>query len=100
MDEVASKLTSLRNSVNLKPVGTTKRPEANAIGSKYVRAGLLSVADAAKIRNQLRRYLDLRIAFYRPAISRNFSRSTSKPVTCETKCGRPYKLQLSVSQRR
>jgi len=129
MDEVASKLTSLRNSVNLKSVGrrfllerrlvrfalsasvfsmATSRydvgkndeGEANAIGSKYVRAGLLSVADAAKVRNQLRRYLDLRIAIYRPAIARNFSRSTSKPVTCETKCGRPYKLQLSVSQHR
>ena len=128
--EFASMLTSLRNSVDLKPVGrrfllerrllrfalsasvfsmapaamtyarTMKRPEANVIGSKYVRAGLLTVADATKVANQLRRYLDLRIAFYRPAITRNFSRSTSKPVTCETKCGRRYKLQLSVSQHR
>lgn len=39
--------------------------EANAIGTEWVRAGLLPAADAAKVRNQLRRYTNLRIAFYR-----------------------------------
>ncbi len=39
--------------------------EANAIGTEYVRAGLLSAGDAAVIRSQLRKYVDLRIAFYR-----------------------------------
>jgi hypothetical protein len=39
--------------------------EANAIGTEYVRAGLLPAADAAKVRAQLTRYLDLRILFYR-----------------------------------
>ncbi len=39
--------------------------EANAIGTEYVRADLLPAADAAKVRAQLRRYTDLRIAFYR-----------------------------------
>ena len=38
--------------------------EANAIGTEYVRAGLLPAADAAAIRSQLRKYLDLRILFY------------------------------------
>ena len=38
--------------------------EANAIGTEYVRAGLLPAADAARVRAQLRRYLDLRILFY------------------------------------
>ncbi len=38
--------------------------EANAIGTEYVRAGLLSVADAAKVRSLLRNYLDERIAFH------------------------------------
>lgn len=37
--------------------------EANAIGTEYVRAGLLP-RDAAKIRAQLRDYLDQRIRFY------------------------------------
>src|SRR5215469_15708065 len=39
--------------------------EANAIGTEWIRAGLLPPADAARVRSQLRRYTDLRIAFYR-----------------------------------
>lgn len=39
--------------------------EANAIGTEYVRADFLPAPDAAKVRDQLRRYLDLRILFYR-----------------------------------
>jgi len=39
--------------------------EANAIGTEYVRAGLLPATDAAPVRAQLKKYLDLRILFYR-----------------------------------
>jgi hypothetical protein len=39
--------------------------EANAIGTEYVRAGLLPASDAATVRTQLRKYTELRIAFYR-----------------------------------
>jgi len=38
--------------------------EANAIGTEYVRAGLLPAADAAKVRFLLRTYYDQRILFY------------------------------------
>ena len=38
--------------------------EANAIGTEYVRANLLPVADAAKVQDLLRRYLEQRILFY------------------------------------
>jgi len=38
--------------------------EANAIGTEYVRADLIPAADAARVRELLRRYTDLRIAFY------------------------------------
>ena len=38
--------------------------EANAIGTEYVRADLLPAADAASVRELLRRYLDQRIASY------------------------------------
>jgi hypothetical protein len=38
--------------------------EANAIGTEYVRAGLLPAADAARVRAQLAEYLDLRVRFY------------------------------------
>ena len=38
--------------------------EANAVGTELVRADLLPAADAAKIRQLLAKYLDLRILFY------------------------------------
>ena len=38
--------------------------EANAIGTEYVRADLLSAPDAAKVRALLRNYLDQRVLFY------------------------------------
>jgi hypothetical protein len=38
--------------------------EANAIGTEYVRADMLSPADAARVRALLRDYLDQRILFY------------------------------------
>jgi len=39
--------------------------EANAIGTEYVRTGILPAADAARVRAQLAQYLNLRIDFYR-----------------------------------
>jgi hypothetical protein len=39
--------------------------EANAIGTSFVRADLLPAADAAKMRELLRKYLDQRVLFYR-----------------------------------
>src|SRR5215475_11789809 len=42
--------------------------EANAIGTEYLRAGLLPAADAAKVRSLLLNYLDQRIAFYEASI--------------------------------
>jgi ABC-type uncharacterized transport system fused permease/ATPase subunit len=38
--------------------------EANAIGTEYLRADILSPADAARVRALLREYLQLRISFY------------------------------------
>jgi len=38
--------------------------EANAIGTEYVRADLLPAADAVKVRDLLRSYLDQRVLFY------------------------------------
>jgi hypothetical protein len=38
--------------------------EANAIGTEYVRADLLPAADATRLRQLLRNYLDQRILFY------------------------------------
>jgi lipopolysaccharide export LptBFGC system permease protein LptF len=38
--------------------------EANAIGTEYVRADLLPTADAAKVRELLKNYIDQRVLFY------------------------------------
>src|SRR5579862_8006976 len=38
--------------------------EANAIGTEYVRADLLPAADAARVRDLLKNYLDQRVLFY------------------------------------
>jgi|SoiMetStandDraft_2_1073263.scaffolds.fasta_scaffold00931_3 hypothetical protein len=42
-----------------------EQAEANAIGTEYVRTGLLPEVDAAKVRALLLNYLDQRILFYR-----------------------------------
>src|SRR5579864_7038050 len=39
--------------------------EANAIGTEYVRADMLPVADAARVRELLKNYLDQRVRFYK-----------------------------------
>jgi hypothetical protein len=38
--------------------------EANAIGTEYVRAGLLPAAEATRVREALKNYLDQRVLFY------------------------------------
>ena len=43
---------------------TYEEAEANAIGTEYVRAGLLPGADAQRVRGLLARYTSLRILFY------------------------------------
>jgi protein-S-isoprenylcysteine O-methyltransferase Ste14 len=43
---------------------TYEEAEANAIGTAYVRAGLLPATDSARLRSLLRDYLDQRILFY------------------------------------
>jgi hypothetical protein len=43
---------------------TLEEAEANAIGTEYLRAGLLPGDTDARTRELLRKYLDLRIAFY------------------------------------
>lgn len=43
---------------------TCEADEANALGTEYVRAGLLPAADGARLRELLKSYLDQRILFY------------------------------------
>lgn len=44
---------------------TYEEEEANAIGTEYMRADLLPVAEAAKLRALLKSYLDQRVLFYK-----------------------------------
>ena len=48
----------------------SEEAEANAIGTEYLRADLLPADGGARIRDLLRKYLDLRIAFYEHADAR------------------------------
>jgi hypothetical protein len=43
---------------------TYEEAEANAIGTEYVRAGLMPAVNVAGVRALLKKYLDLRISFY------------------------------------
>jgi hypothetical protein len=55
--------------------------EANAIGTEYVRADVLPAADATKVRELLRKYLDQRVLFYNtrdPQVLRQIDISTAQ----------------------
>src|SRR6516225_272709 len=57
--------------------------EANAIGTEYLRAGLLPGADAAKVRELLRSYVDQRVLFYTTRNARRLEQintSTAQPT--------------------
>jgi hypothetical protein len=51
-----------------------KEAEANAIGTQYVRVGRVPAANAAGVRALLRKYIDLRISFYRTRSERDLQR--------------------------
>lgn len=55
--------------------------EANAIGTEYVRADVLAAADASRVRELLRKYLDKRVLFYitrDPQVLRQIDISTAQ----------------------
>jgi hypothetical protein len=59
--------------------------EANAIGTEYVRAGLLPADDAEKVRALLRAYLDQRILFYRIRDERGIQQINTDTALLQTK---------------
>ncbi|HKD67031.1 MAG TPA: hypothetical protein VKB84_09345 [Candidatus Binataceae bacterium] len=59
--------------------------EANAIGTEYVRAGLLGPADAAKVCALLRKYLDLRILFYQTRNHMELQKVDAETVQLQSK---------------
>ena len=58
--------------------------EANAIGTEYVRAGLLPAADAAKVRNLLRSYVDRRVLFYTTPNARRLEQINTSTAQLQT----------------
>jgi hypothetical protein len=58
--------------------------EANAIGTEYVRAGLLPAADAAKVRALLRDYIDQRVIFYKSHDEQEISQINARTVQLQT----------------
>ncbi len=63
---------------------TYEEAEANAIGTEYVRAGLLPADDAARVRTQLGKYLDLRIRFYRTRDERELEQIDADTTQLQT----------------
>src|SRR5580698_6808101 len=58
--------------------------EANAIGTEYVRAGLLPAADGARVRTLLRDYLDQRILFYQTRDEHDLQRVDARTAELQT----------------
>jgi hypothetical protein len=67
--------------------------EANAIGTEYLRLGLLS-GDISKVRELLRTYLDQRILFYTTADERRITKINADTVTLQNE------LWLVIQSRR
>ena len=59
--------------------------EANAIGTEYVRADLLPVADAARVRDLLKNYLDQRVLFYTTRDESELGRINDSTAQLQTK---------------
>ena len=58
--------------------------EANAIGTAFVRADLLSAADGAKLRGLLRNYLDQRVLFYTTLDEQHLQQVNSRTAQLQT----------------
>ncbi|MFY9732330.1 MAG: hypothetical protein WAK24_17105, partial [Candidatus Acidiferrales bacterium] len=58
--------------------------EANAIGTEYVRADLLSPADAARVRVLLKEYLDQRVLFYKARREKDVQPINDKTAQLQT----------------
>lgn len=71
--------------------------EANAIGTEYVRADLLPTADAARVRDLLRNYLDQRILFYSTRDERQLERISASTAQLETELWSTAQVHATAS---
>jgi len=63
---------------------TYEEAEANAIGTEYVRADLLPVSQAEKVRALLKEYLDQRILFYRTRDERELQQINARTAQLQS----------------
>jgi hypothetical protein len=63
---------------------TYEEAEANAIGTEYVRADLLSESDAAQVRTLLASYLEQRIVFYKARRGQSLDEINASTARLET----------------
>ena len=59
--------------------------EANAIGTEYIRAGLLPADEATEVRTLLKRYLDQRVLFYKARDRKKLSKVNSDTTELQNK---------------
>jgi hypothetical protein len=71
--------------------------EANAIGTEYVRADLLPAADAARVRDLLRRYLDQRVLFYTTHDERQLERIYASTAQLQTELWSTVQVRAAAS---
>lgn len=71
--------------------------EANAIGTEYLRTDLLSAANASKAREQLKKYLDLRISWYQLADKEKIIQIDKKTAAIEGDLWQTMKNEAHLS---
>jgi len=72
--------------------------EANAIGTAYLRAGLLPEADAAKVRARLKDYLGQRIAWYSRTDHRHLSAIDAATARTQGELWEAVRVPVAVQQ--
>jgi hypothetical protein len=70
--------------------------EANAIGTKFVRAGLLPAAAAAKVSALLRKYLDQRVLFYMARDEQELQQINARTAQLQTELWSAVRAQAAV----
>jgi hypothetical protein len=70
--------------------------EANAIGTEYARADLLSAADTARVRTLLKEYLDQRILFYESADEHELQQVNARAAQLQTDLWSAVRVQANT----
>ncbi len=72
--------------------------EANAIGTEYVRAGLLPAGNAEKVRGLLKSYLDQRVLFYKSRDAEELQQVNARTATLQSELWNAVKAPAESEQ--